>query len=396
MNILQLCNKPPLPATDGGCLAMDSVTQGLLDASHCVRVLSTATEKHPDQRKELCAAYLQATSFETVFVDTRVRALPAILNLFGQTSYNIDRFNSADFRDKLIGVLHSQRFDIVQLESIYMMNYLGDIRSHSKAKIIYRAHNIEHRLWNRMAAGASGFKQDYLRLLARRLERYERTHLNSPDGIAVITVEDASQLKAMGCTQPILHLPFALPLEKNPPQAPNNVFFHIGAMDWKPNMEAVLFLIKKIWPLICAERPHAKLHLAGRNMPEYFRSENGIQIDGEVSDANAYMRENGILLTPLLSGGGMRIKLIQAMALERAVVSTSIGLEGIPAVNGIHAAVAETADTFAAAAIRMYDDAAWRKNAGEAARQLVMERFDRRSVTGNLVDFYRQVQGLTS
>ncbi len=391
MKILQLCHKPPQPTTDGGCLAMDSITQGLLDAGHSVRILSIATEKHPDRKKNLSTTYLQATSFETVFVDTRVRLIPAVLNLFGAQSYNISRFNSADFRHKLISVLSTCRFDLVQLESLYMLNYLEDVRSHSNAKIIYRAHNIEHQIWNRLAGGASGVKQTYMRFLARRLEMYERAHVNSPDGIVVISGGDASQLKEMGCTRPILELPFALPVEKTVPREPNNVFFHIGAMDWEPNREAVRFLIKKIWPLIRKERPNAVLRLAGRNMPVNFLSENGIQVDGEVSHARSYMRQNGILLTPLLSGGGMRIKLIEAMALGCAVVATSIALEGIPAANGIHAAVAETAEAFAAAAIRMYDDAAWRKKTGEAARQLVMENFERRSVTGKLLDFYRQV-----
>ena len=277
-----------------------------------------------------------------------------------------------------------------------MMPYLADVRRNTKAKVIYRAHNIEHQIWYRMAAGARGLKPNYIRLLARRLAAYERAHLNSADGVAAITVEDATHLKKMGCTRPILHVPYVLPLEKiqpEEPEGPNNVFFHIGAMDWEPNIEAVRFLTQKIWPMIREQRPDAQLRLAGRNMPQNYLSADGIRVDGEVPDAKAYMRENGILLTPLLSAGGMRVKLVEAMALARAVVSTSIGLEGIPAVNGIHAAVAETAEAFAAAAIRMYDDAAWRGKIGQAARQLVMENFDRRSVTTKLIEFYRQVQG---
>ena len=100
-------------------------------------------------------------------------------------------------------------------------------------------------------------------------------------------------------------------------------------------------------------------------------------IDGEVPDASSYMRENGILLAPLLSGGGMRIKLIEAMALARAVVSTSLGLEGIPVINGVHAAVAKSAEDFSDAAIRFYDDAEMRTRTGLSARRLVMENFSR-------------------
>jgi glycosyltransferase involved in cell wall biosynthesis len=372
---------------------MDSIAWGLLDAGHNVRVLSIATPKHPDRRSELSPAYLQATSFETVFVDTRVRLIPAAFNLFGEASYNVTRFDSARFRDKLIAVLRSDAFDIVQLESLYMMPYLADVRRNTKAKVIYRAHNIEHQVWDRMAAGARGLKQNYMRVLARRLEAYERAHVNSADGVAAITGEDAAQLRRMGCTRPIIHLPYLLPLEGIQPEAPNNVFFHMGAMDWKPNMEAVRFLVERIWPLIRRQRPAAVLRLGGRNMPRNYMSGDGIRVDGEVADAKAYMRESGILLTPLLSGGGMRVKLVEAMAMGRAVVSTSLGVEGIPVENGIHAAVADTAEAFAAAAIRMHDDEVWRIKIGRAAQQLVMENFDRRSATGKLIEFYRQVQG---
>jgi glycosyltransferase involved in cell wall biosynthesis len=391
MKILQVCFKPPKPTADGGCLAMDSITQGLLEAGHDVQVLSIATEKHPDRRDELPSDYLEATSFDSVFLDTRVRVIPAALNLLSKDSYNITRFNSDDFRRKLISTLQSKKFDIVQLEGLPTMNYLGDVRSHSAAKIVYRAHNVEHGLWKRVAAGATGLKKIYLELLTRRLETYEREQLNSADGIAVITDGDAMQLRDMGCTLPILHLPFAVPLEQAPQQQPNNVFFHIGAMDWEPNLEAMRFLTTQIWPIIREQRPGAVLRLAGRKMPDSFQSGNGIVVDGEVPDAYAYMRENGILLTPLLSGGGMRIKLIEAMALARAVVSTSVGIEGIPAENGKHAAIADSAEAFAAAAIRMYDDAGLRERCGEAARQLVMENFDRAHATERLVGFYQAV-----
>ena len=372
---------------------MDSITQGLLDAGHMVRVLSIATEKHADRRAELPASYLEATAFETVRVDTRVRVIPAALNLLRSELYNISRFNSDEFRQKLVWTLRREEFDIVDIETLPMMNYVADVRSHSAAKIVYRAHNVEHQLWSRLAAGATGLKKLYLQLLAKRLETYERAHINSADGIAAITREDVAQLKAMGCVRPISHFPFALPPEGGPPGAPGNVFFHLGAMDWEPNIEAVRFLTGNIWPRIREQRPDAVLRLAGRRMPESFRSENGVQIDGEVPDAKSYMCENGILLAPLLSGGGMRIKLIEAMALGRAVVSTPLGLEGIPAVNGVHAAIAETADSFAAAAINLYDNADLRTKMGRAARQMVIDNFGRSSVTEKLTAFFRQIVG---
>ena len=198
--------------------------------------------------------------------------IPAVLNLFSRDSYNISRFNSNEYRQKLISTLRGADFDIVHLETLPMMNYLADVRAHSAAKIVYRAHNVEHQLWTRLASGASRAKKVYLRLLARRLQDYERAHLNSADGIAAISREDVSQLKSMGCKRPIIHLPYALPIENLPGDAPGNVFFHIGAMDWEPNIEAMRFLIDSIWPRIRAQRPNAVLRLAGRKMPGYFRA----------------------------------------------------------------------------------------------------------------------------
>lgn len=391
MKILQLCHKPPLPATDGGSLAMDAVSQGLLDAGQELRVLTMITHKHPDQPGKIPAAYRERTQYETVFVDTRVKVLPALLNLFGSSSYNIDRFISKDFRARLIRVLQATSFDVVHLESLFLLPYVETIRRHSKARIVYRAHNIEHLVWERLAQNSRGLRGSYLHMLAKRLKRYECENLNSVDGIAAITPEDVLLLRKLGCTKPILHLPYALPL---PDAAPGELpadFFHLGAMDWLPNSEGVTFLIEKIWPLIHRERPEAQLFLAGRHMPTTWKSGNGIIIEGEVPDGIDWMRQHGISLVALFSGGGMRIKVAEGMALGKALVATSVAMEGIPATNGEHVLIADTAESFAMAAISLYDNAALRKKLGEAARTFVHEQFDRQRATEKLLEFYRQI-----
>lgn len=391
MRVLQLCSKPPLPAVDGGCLAMHSITQGLLDAGHDVRVLSIATPKHPDRRGELEPSYLARIGFDAVFVDTRVRALAAARNLLGRESYNITRFRSSAFREKLLATLRAGPFDVVQIETLPMLSYLNDVRANSSAKVIYRAHNVEHQVWERLASGATGLKRQYLRLLARRLRDYEKANINASDAVAAITGEDVAQLSYMGCVRPLRHIPFALSFTAEKPTPAANTFFHIGAMDWQPNIEAIRFLLNSVWPLVRKQRPGAILHLAGRKMPAEFRSGNGVVVDGEVDDAGSYMRTHGIMMAPLLSGGGMRIKVIEAMAQSRPVISTPVGLEGVPVTDGVHAAVGETAEELALAAVRLCDDAMLRKRMGEAARQMVMQNFSRSAVTGQLVALYEQV-----
>jgi len=151
MRILQICPKPPLPAVDGGALAMHAVTEGLLQAGMSVKVLAIATEKHPFLPDKISAEYKSATGIETVFIDTGVKYIPAFLNLFSSSSYNVNRFYSVEFANKLKSVLEKETFDIIQLESLFVAPYLYMIRQFSKAKVVLRAHNVESKLWERRA-----------------------------------------------------------------------------------------------------------------------------------------------------------------------------------------------------------------------------------------------------
>src|SRR5580693_8877194 len=119
MKILQVCNKVPFPPKDGGCIAMNNITQGLIEQGHKVKVLAINTEKHFTDIETLPNEYRSKTNMEAVFIDTKVKVIPAFLNIFTNESYNISRFYSKEFEEKLINILKNETFDIVQLESLY-------------------------------------------------------------------------------------------------------------------------------------------------------------------------------------------------------------------------------------------------------------------------------------
>ncbi|MEG1556150.1 MAG: glycosyltransferase, partial [Bacteroidales bacterium] len=150
MKILQLCHKPPIPPVDGGCIAINNVTQGLLKSGHQVKVVAISTPKHPVKWSEFSEEYLQKTQFESVYIDTAINNISAIKSLLLGTSYHITRFVSKELIQKLTHILKKENFDIVQLESIFVAPYIQIIRQHSKAKIILRTHNIEHQIWERI------------------------------------------------------------------------------------------------------------------------------------------------------------------------------------------------------------------------------------------------------
>jgi hypothetical protein len=200
MKILQLCNKPPLPAVDGGCIAMNNITQGLLNSGHEVRILTIETVKHPMLREQMPAEYLEKTAIDSVFIDTSLNLIDAFSALVTSDSYNVSRFFSPDFDRKLIAILSREKFDIIHLESLFMTPYLSTIRRYSKAPVVLRSHNLEYIIWERMAeVSKNRAKKAYLNLLSRQLKKYETSVINKVDGIAAISNEDAKKYLSLKC-----------------------------------------------------------------------------------------------------------------------------------------------------------------------------------------------------
>src|ERR1035437_154606 len=133
MKILQLCSKIPFPPKDGGSIAMNILTQGLIDCGNEVKVLAINTPKHFLNEADVDAEYKKKTSYQLVFIDTSVKPIDAFLNLFSGESYNIIRFYSKEFENTLIELLSSQQYDVVQLETLWVAPYVETIRKHSKA-----------------------------------------------------------------------------------------------------------------------------------------------------------------------------------------------------------------------------------------------------------------------
>ena len=175
MNILMLCNKSPYPPREGGPMAMNSIVTGLLKAGHKVKVLAFNSEKYHISKKDIPDTYRYKTGIELVDIDLRIKPLQALKNLMANKSYHVERFISPMFTKKLVETLQKEKFDIVQIEMIYMAPYIETIRSNSDAMIILRAHNVEHLIWDRIARKTIfPPKKWYLNHLVKTLKKYER------------------------------------------------------------------------------------------------------------------------------------------------------------------------------------------------------------------------------
>lgn len=398
MKILQLCLKPPLPARDGGCIAMNNITQGLLQAGHKVKILTIFTRKHDFNPELMSDEYLKQTDMEGVFIDTRVNAVDAFSSILTADSYNISRFFSTDFDIRLTKLLHHENFDVIHLESLFMTPYLATIKRLSVAPVILRSHNLEYVIWEKITAGTKNIlKRKYLAYLTSKLRQYELSVLNEVSAIASISDEDKNRMLSWGVKKRIRTIPFGIDLRNYPIQSelPTELaIFHLGAMDWGPNLEGILWFLKAIWPSIHERFPQLKFYLAGRNMSAEITALNlpNVIVVGEVEDAAAFMQSKAIMIVPLLSAGGVRVKIIEGLALGRSVISTTLGAEGLQCEHGKHLMLADRKeDWIEALEVLLHDEILRRKFATEG-RNHVASHFDLVAVTNQLVSFYKEIR----
>ena len=397
MKILLLCNKPPYPASEGGPMAMNSIITGLLEAGHQVKILAVNSEKYNVKETDIPDEYKKKTDIELIDVDLDIRPLKAFLNLFTKRSYHAERFISKEFRERLIEVLEKEQFDVVQLEMLYMTPYVDDIRAHSKAMIVLRAHNVEHKIWERIAKETKFFiKRWYINHLAKTLKEFELNALETVDGIAAITRKDAAFFRKY-CSKPIIDIPYGVYPEEFTPKYEiegNPKFYHIGSMNWMPNEEGIRWFIDEVLPKTVEKIPGFVYHLAGRNMPEWLTTmkDPHVNVIGEVPDAKAFVADHDVAIVPLLSGSGIRIKIIESMAMGKTVITTRVGAEGILYDEEVNIIIAENKARMVEAIRSINENPQIAVKIGQAARKLIEETYDNRKIIARLLMFYEQIK----
>ncbi len=399
MKILQICHKPPFPAIDGGCIAINNISRGLLNNKQDLKIITISTNKHPFIIEKIDQNFITKTKIEHLFIDTKLNIVDAFSNLVTYDSYNISRFFSPDFDQLVIKTLQSKKFDVVHLESLFTTPYLETIRNHSDAKIVLRSHNLEYMIWQRLAAETNNpAKKIYLNLLSNQLKKYEEDVISKIDGIAAISYEDEKKYKKLGCKAALETIPFGIDTKsyksvKKTFDKNNLSFFHLGAMNWKPNLEAVGWLNKDIWPTISSAFPNYKLHLAGKNMPQWLinHSSKNIINHREVESAIDFMNKFDIMLVPLLSAGGIRVKIIEGMALGKVIISTKIGAEGIEYQDGVNILIANTDKEFRDKIKWLYSNPNKINEIGENAKKHIMKKYDNDLINKKLIQFYKSI-----
>jgi glycosyltransferase involved in cell wall biosynthesis len=396
MRILQVCKKIPYPSRDGEVIAIINLAKALVSLDAEVDILSLNTNKHFTDITSIPPALTNQLKFYTTFLNTDLKWYNALFAMLINRPYNILRFESKLFKEQLKELITNHQYDVIQLEGLPLLLYVEDIRKYSQAKIVYRAHNVEHQIWQRLAANERNiFKRLYYKILTQQVKSFEITNAQKVDFILPITSLDAAFFAKEVATPKPMHIVPAC-LDDIAPVATNTVtshqLFFIGALDWLPNQEGIRWFIQHCLPIIVKAFPDTIFHIAGRHMPASFveLASPNVILYGEVESAKQFMEEKGLMIVPLLSGGGMRIKIIEAMMLQKAIVSTAVGAEGIDYQHREHLFIADEANQFAGAIIELFNHPTLADEIASKARQLALQSYSAKKVAADLLQFYRK------
>lgn len=399
MNILQIANKAIYPP-DGGSIAILSLAKAYVSVGHRVHLLNMITHKHYNDVTIIEPEYRNQINITGIKINSKISFIKLFGNfLFSKTPYISNRFISKEFKQKLAFLLKNETFEFIQIEGLYVLQYIKYIRQHYKGKVLYRPHNLEYLIWERnILESETIFKKIYLKSLTKRLKKLEIRYLNSYDYLLPISNTDAYFFKKLGNLKPVKVSPFGIDLNTKTKHIIENDSIsepsinYIGALDWIPNQEGLKWFIDYCFPIILESFPEIKLNIAGRNAPKWlinnFNHRN-IHFFGEVKNAYEFMQKSGPIIVPLFSGSGMRVKIIESMSLQKAIVATSIAAEGINCLHNENIMIADNPENFANSVVILIKNLDLQKQIGDNAYKLIKEQFDMNKIANSILNFIK-------
>lgn len=371
--------------------------KGLVDLGHEVSLVSLNAKKHlheSDEKDEL----LEKINYRVYDIDASISLFDGLRDIFSKSTYNIERYYDEEFEKLLIRTVKNVNYDIIQFEGLFVAPYVDSVRKACSSKLVYRTHNIEHQIWEMLAEQKSDpFKKFYLRLMAKRIKKYEIQQINKFNAITVFTGQDRNTILYYGTTVPVEIVPVGIDLSHYHPDFSKTEFpslFFLGSLDWMPNREGIEWFLQTFHNELVNDELRVRFYVAGNDIPEEFDDYEvmgKIYIQGEVDDGLEFVNSKSIMIVPLLSGGGMRVKIVEGMAMQKCIISTSLGAEGINYKNGVNILIANNRDEFFKAIRRCIADEDYCKAVGVNARKLIEEQHDQKKMTGILMEVYKSL-----
>ena len=379
MKILWVKGGKLLPVDTGGKIRSYNILRHLA-AKHEVTLLSyyggaRDTVYEAQIRNELPGTHTIHTG--ALDGSTFKQSLDYLRRVFQSAPFAVSKFTDATTRHLVTQWLGEKKFDVAVCDFLSASLNFPDVLN---TPTVLFQHNVESALWQRLASTESNpAKRAAYRIEAGKMSRYEPRALNKFQHVIAVSDHDRSLMLQMAPKCAITVVPTGVDTQKYPVAAPAKAdpprIVFTGSMDWEPNVDAVAYFCQDIFPRVLAQFPNAVFQIVGRNPhPQVKRlASASVEVTGTVPSVADYLREATMVIVPLRIGGGTRLKIFEAMAMGKAVISTSIGAEGLDIQNGRDLILADDPSAFANSITLLLQDAALRRQYELAASKLAAQ-----------------------
>ena len=363
MKILIISHKNIFNPLDGGSLASKKIYLDL--KRHYLTDVICLSNKNINSHNK------------TVFkVNTGFNLKKLILSLISYKSYQAERFFSKKICQQIINIINKKKYEYILFEGVFPAVYLEFIKKKCNCKIIIRTHNIEHEIWKNLQNNTSNLLRKIIYFfIKKQIKKWEEYICKKSDFLCCISKNDLEYFSRK-TKKNVKLLPVSFLTRKNKKNT-NFSIFHLGSMDWEPNIEGINWFINNVWPKFEKNNFSIYCYLAGKNMPSNIKNKSTkkLIIEGTIENATNYMYNKSVMIVPIFSGSGIRIKILEGMALGIPIISTSKGAKGIPYKNGENILIADDVLSFYNMIKKIYNEPILYKKISEGGSNLIKKEF---------------------
>ena len=400
MKVLFVTPYLPSPPRFGGQRRLDGLMRGLAE-KHEVSLLSlrasdAQTENALSTTRQYCREVFDFP-LDVLNVENKRKRAMQLRSLVSRHTFETLLMLHPEFQARFDRVVAEGSYDVVQVEFAQMGVYRLPNGARKRPRYVLDEHNIEYEILKRTAEGSgTKLRKLYNTVNWRKLQREERDAWQRFDGVALTSVRDEQILHEQAPKVPTKVVPNGVDVDlfrgTGKPVVPGEMLF-FGALSYYPNTDGLHYFIDEILPRILAQRPSARLRIVGPNPASetVARASASVEVVGFVDDLRPEIERAAAIVVPLRLGGGTRLKIVEAMAMGRPIISTALGAEGIDVVHGKNVLLADDPDAFANEVVRVLDNPALGASLGAAARELAEQRYSWRAAVSQLEVFYEHL-----
>lgn len=379
MRILQISPQIPYPLIDGGRRGIYGITKSLSMRGHKIDFIAyqknTNIELINDKMREICNPHF-------INFDTPNNILKAFINLFQKEPYNISKFISDKLEKFIIDFFKNNKVDIIHIDHLHMSWIIDLLRNITDVPIVLREHNLELKIMKRFYENQNNLLlKNFAKIQYKKFIDYEPTQCSKFDLCLMITKDDENSLLNLNPKIKTTTIPVGVDEELFNYQRKKSIPFsicHIGSMDWFPNYDGLQWYLNEVFPEIVELFPDVKLFLYGKgtqNIKTDKKYDKNIIKVGFVNNLFEEILDKDLLIVPLRIGGGIRVKIMEMMALGQIILSTSIGKEGIEAKDEENILIADDVNQFIDKTVLFFNNKYDKTKISSNARTFIKEKY---------------------